>query len=218
MTIIRFSGYVRWNLILCCLLGANCTYGQGTFRVHFDQAVYLTQPGGVVPLSVSIAPVPSEGLYSYGVSIEFDPAKAVLALAGIEAAPPLDNNGVAGIGALKAAREGFGGVKGTVNFAGSPPQSYSGALVATFFLTDRSLTPGNSYSVDLGFFRTLGASETIFVDGSGKSMDARIVFEPAVIQVVPEPRLWSLIALSASCCMCRLKLACGHALRDRLVS
>lgn len=168
-------------------------FGQGTFRVQFEHPTYSVEPGGVVPVNVLIDPVPGAGLFSYGIVVGFDPAKALLEMAGISVPKDLDFNGVLGPGALTSAGDGFAGVKGTVIFSSSPLQTYSGSLLATFLVTDKSGGVGSSYSLDLSLFKTLGETETVFVDGAGNPLDDKLVFGTTLINIVPEPAVSVLI-------------------------
>jgi hypothetical protein len=177
------------------------SHAQGTFSVHFEQPNYLIQPGGTIPVNVVIDPLPSSGLFSYGVNVNFDPARALLESMGIHVPPPLDFNGVLGPGALAASGTGFAAVKGTVSFSVQPLTPYSGALLATFLVTDKSALVGSSYTLGLSLFRTLGPGETVFVDGKGNSLDGSLAFGSTLIEVVPEPGTVKLLALGGCCCL-----------------
>jgi hypothetical protein len=94
-------------------------------------------------------------------------------------------------------------VKGTVSFSVQPLTSYPGALLATFLVTDRTLSAGGSYQIGLSLFRTLGPTETVFVDGAGHALDGGITFGSAEIEVVPELRSTEFIFLAAGCWLVR---------------
>jgi hypothetical protein len=190
------------RIALCCLyatLTAGSAFAQGTFSVHFDQSNYNLQPGGTIPVSVVIDPVPGGGLFSYGVSASFDPAGALLGFAGINVPKELDFNGVLGPGASQMITDGTAAVKGTVSFSLVPIQGYSGALLATFLVTDHSGVPGNSTPLTLALYRTLGTSEHVFVDAQGQTLDDKLTFGSATITVIPEPGVLSLLLVGGCC-------------------
>ena len=65
------------------------------------------------------------------------------------------------------------------------------------------------YNLDLDFYNTLGPSEQLFVSGNGTLLDPILVFESAMISVVPEPAM----SLFVSACLlfrCRAS-ACRQA-------
>jgi hypothetical protein len=188
--------------------------GQGSFGVRFDSSSYTTQPGGTIPVSVVIDPAPGNGLFSYGVSVNFDPARALVELVGIEVPPELDFNGVAAGGALRAVADGVASVKGTVDFSVLPIPAYKGSLLASFLVTDRLGVAGSSTPLGLSLFRTLGPGETIFVDGSGRALDDKILFGSATITVIPEPGVLSLLlfgCIGGSCRFCLRASRAGRA-------
>jgi hypothetical protein len=188
---------------LCAAVTAASSVAQGTFSVHFNQSNYNLQPGGTIPVSVVIDPVPGGGLFSYGVSVSFDPAGTLLAFAGINVPKDLDFNGVLGPGASQMITDGAAAVKGTVNFSLVPIQAYSGAVLATFLVTDRSGVAGSSTPLTLSLYRTLGPSEHVFVDGQGQALDDKLTFGSTTITVIPEPGILSLLLVGGCCCWYR---------------
>ncbi len=162
--------------ILAALLAASFPWvslAQGTFRVRFDQATYSVTPGGTVSVGVVIDPTPPQGLFSFGIKVAYDEIMARVAnAAAIVVPPPMDFNGVAGPGALRAIENGAAGVKGTVDFFLSPAQPYLGATLATISITDVSGIPGTSYPIRLDVFGTVGPNETVFVSGVGTSRES----------------------------------------------
>src|SRR4249920_435274 len=103
-------GYGIWLVLTLWTASAICGVGQGTFRVNFSQNTYTVLPGGSVSLGVMIDPVPENALFSYGMGVKFDPASALLALAGIQVPDELNYNGVLGPGAFTGGTDGFAGV------------------------------------------------------------------------------------------------------------
>jgi len=133
-------------------------------------------------------PLAPSGLFSYGLRLRIDPA-AVVASASepVQLPPALNHNGVAGAGAVQMIGSDWVGVKGTVDITALPIEFYGEAILATFLLTDQSGIVGGSYELRLDFFNTLGPTESIFVDGEGNTLDDRITFGSAIVNIIPEP-------------------------------
>jgi hypothetical protein len=161
---------------------------QGTFHVRFDQDTYLVAPGGSVSVGVVIDPGPEAGLFSYGLKIAFEETRArVESASAVHLPPPLDYNGVLGPGAIRLIEAGTVGVKGTVDFFISPAVSYRGTSLGGMLLQDVGNLLGTEYPLTVELFRTLGETESVFVDGTGAVLDDRIIFGSAMVRVVPEP-------------------------------
>lgn len=86
-------------------------------------------------------------------------------------------------------------VKGTVDFNAINAR-YKGALLTTFTLKNKA-APGQTYVLTLDLFRTLGPTESVFVDGAGVNLDPSISFQSVEVMVVPEPSVAALVALSS---------------------
>jgi hypothetical protein len=183
---------VKHGILLILAFWPAGVHAQGTIQVRFERPAYFVEPNQSVSVNVVIDPVPANGIFSYGVRLGI-PLVGVAA-SSITVPPPLDFNGVLGAGALKAFEDGFAGVKGTVDFSSTSVQSYPGSLLSTILLADMSGYFGAAYELHLEFFRTVGPSETLFVDGLGTSLDDRIIFGSTVIMVIPEPSTGSLFA------------------------
>ena len=191
-----------WRLKLCLLagvIGPAAGYAQGTFSVNFQQPVYPIPAGGTIPINVLIDPVPGAGLFSYGISVSFNPIQAAIELTQITPPEELNFNGVRGPGAISSVGNGIASIKGTVDVSVQPLRPYMGSLLATVLVTDHSGKIGGSYTLGLSIYRTLGSSEHVFVDGSGQVLDGNIVFGTTTLNVVPEPKPLHL-ALFGSCC------------------
>lgn len=177
--------------------------GQGTFRVHFDQSAYSVIPGGTVSVGVLLDPVPEEGLFSYGLKIAFDQTRArVESASSVSIPPPLDFNGVLGPGAIRSIEDGSVAIKGTVDFFILPPLPYDGALLAIVLLKDLGGEMGAEYSLALELYRTLGESESVFVDGLGTTLDSSLLFGTALVHVIPEPTALMLAGVALVCWCC----------------
>lgn len=195
--------------VLCCALfgGLVGSSTAATITVHFDQDVYLVNgPGDVVPARVLIdadanrpgeTPVPG-GLFSFGVLMSYPTAKAELtSTVQILAPTELEHFSFDAAAFRRAAPAGEAGIKGNVDATFSPIVPYADPWLATFQLTNLATGP-DSYPLGLDFFRTVGINEQIFLDGNGGSLDASIVFRPARVVVVPEPRavgVWPLVGI-----------------------
>lgn len=169
--------------------------GPGVLRAQnlslgFDQTDYATEVGQALMVSVQFASPPPAGLFSYGLKLTHEPDPFLVATKSAIMVPAsLDFNGAAGPGAVKAIDPGFAGVKGTVDLFAAPIQYYPGSQLATFELHYQ--TPGH-YNLGLEIFRTLGATESVFVDGNGGVLDNNITFGTAKVEVVPEPTVLAL--------------------------
>jgi hypothetical protein len=162
--------------------------GQGTFRVRFDQTSYVVTPESTLTVGIVIDPAPLSGLFSYGMKVVFDEAFArVEAASAISVPPPLDFNGVLGPGADRSIGSGFAAVKGTVDFFLSPPQNYGGSLLANISVKNLVNEAGQTYPLSIEIYRTLGPSESVFVNGAGEALDRQLTFGTALVHVVPEP-------------------------------
>lgn len=193
-----------WAFTLC-YAGLTFSCGaQGTLpapaRIRFDQDGYtLAAKDTSVPLRILIEPPPVSGLFSFGVRVTFDPAYAFLdPVLGARVEQTLNFSGAGGAGAIVEAGPGFIGVKGTLDVFAPALQPYLGDLLATINLQNQA-EPGTSYRVGLEIFRTVGPTETVFVDGTGRALDTRLSFGFADILIaIPEPSLAVLGLLGGS--------------------
>ncbi len=175
------------------ILLATSSVGADAVNVGFDQASYQVAPGQAYSVNVVLPALPN-GLFSYGIRLILPAGKALAAASDSVVVPaPLNFNGTAGAGALKEIGADALGVKGTVDFE-TIAASYHGTLLATFNLQNVAAA-GQTYSLSLDLFRTLGATETLFVDGAGVPLDQSIALGSALVVVIPEPSTLSLLAL-----------------------
>jgi hypothetical protein len=188
-----------------CLIGAFLTASaaaptaQADIRIHAELDRYEVTPGEVFDIRVYLDADDSlpgdqtlpNGLFSYGVKLEFDPDRLTLVGAdAIQVPDALNFNGFSA-GAARQTGVGFGAVKGNIDQVGADP--YAGSLIASFRVSDTSA--GGAYEVRLSPHRTLGPSEQLFVDGAGEVLDAQMQFGTAQIVAVPEPSMaWMLLA------------------------
>ena len=172
------------------LLALNPLFAQER-RVEFDEEAYSGSIGEPIELNIQFnAPIPN-GLFSYGVRLEFDPASGRTDTV-FEAVDPLNFNGVLGEGALQDSGEDWVGIKGTVDIFQDPVNFYDDILVTTVHVTYD--IPGD-YNISLGIFNTLGPTEEIFVDGEGTVLDDNLSFGSARVTVIPEPTTWGLLLI-----------------------
>lgn len=172
------------------LLAAN----QEPITVRFDRQVYEAVPDQPFAVNVIIAP-PSSGLFSYGVRLTFPSISLAAAPSDAITVPaPLDFNGVLGVGALKQIESNLMAVKGTVR-PDPLVEAYKSELLAIFNLQITGARLGDSIPLELDIFRSIGTTETVFVDGEGNDLDSRITFGSAVVTIVPEPSTLLLLAL-----------------------
>lgn len=179
-------------------------WAQGTLpagaKIRFDQDSYTaTAKGSSVPLRVLIEPPPVAGLFSFGVRVTFDPSYALLdPVLGARVEQTLNFNAAAGPGALVESGPGFVGLKGTLDLFSANLEPYLGNVLATVNLQNLG-EAGTVYRVGVEIFRTVGPTETVFVDGVGRSLDAGLSFGFSQITVaVPEPTPGSLLGVGLS--------------------
>jgi hypothetical protein len=158
------------------------TSAQPAFRVRFDQTEYAAVPGEPVTVRLLLDPVPSSGLFSFGIKLTFEADRAkVVDTSAITVVPPLDFNGFFGAGAFKEVGPGFAGVKGTVNVIAQPLVTYSGPLLATFSMTLTGTSPAH---LGLELFRTVSPNEDLFIDGNQVTLDSGLTFGSATLNPV----------------------------------
>jgi hypothetical protein len=166
---------------------------EGSLTVGFDQSQYQVGPNDSFSVSVVLPPLPN-GLFSYGVQLALPQGKVQPAGSGSIVVPtPLDFNGTMGPGASRQVQADLLGVRGTVDF-GAVNAAYKGVLLTTFNLKNQA-GAGQTYTLTLDIYRTLGPSETVFVDGLGTDLDSLLAFGSALVVVVPEPSVAALLAL-----------------------
>ena len=174
------------------MLGLGMQSAAAALLVHTEQASYEISPGAELDIRVYLdaddatpgVQSLAQGLFSYGVKLEFDPAK--LSLSGPDAIGVPDALNFHGFdpGASRQLGSGFAGVQGNVDPVMFEP--YGGSLLATFRVKD--IGGGGAYEVMLAPHR-LVASEQLFVDGAGTVLDAGMQFASAQILAVPEPSI-----------------------------
>jgi hypothetical protein len=185
-----------WRLIPLILFGFrgfSVDAADGSLTVGFEQPQYQVNVGQAFSVNVALPPLPN-GLFSYGIRLNLPAGKVVGSTSDAAVVPlPINFNGTAGPGALRQITTDMIGVKGTVNFD-AVLEPYKGALLTTFNLKNQAGV-GETYTLTLDLFRTLGPTETVFVDGLGVNLDSLITFGSASVTVVPEPSLAVILAL-----------------------
>jgi hypothetical protein len=179
--------------VLLGFLGVSVMAVDGSLKVGFEQPQYQVDVGQAFSVNVALPPLPN-GLFSYGIRLNLPAGKVVASTSDAAVVPlPINFNGTAGPGALRQIATDLIGVKGTINFD-APLESYKGALLTTFNLKNQAGV-GETYTLTLDLFRTLGPTETVFVDGLGLNLDSLITFGSASVTVIPEPSVAVLLAL-----------------------
>lgn len=170
--------------------------------ILFDRESYVTTPGTPLKVVMSIRYEADEpmDLFSYGVRLFGTSNADHIVFDSVQPVASLDFNGVAGDGALVAIMTGEAAVKGTINLANEPLQTYRGAELATFTLT---IGASGNYELSTDFFNTLGPTETIFVAGDGTNLDPSFTFSSATINVIPEPSTAMLFTTGVIFCFAR---------------
>lgn len=189
--VMRKPSRILATLFLAGVLSASAQ----DFVIGFDRSDYYTTVDVPVSIRVSIDPLFPARLFSYGVKLVYSPSLGlVIDPADIIVPPYIDFNGVLGPGALRGTGEGFAGVKGTVDVFTEPGQGYGESLLATFVVNGEKL---GDYAFLIELYNTLGPTESIFIDNTGKVWDRNIRFGFAQFHVVPEPGSAFLIALGS---------------------
>ncbi|MBP8258398.1 MAG: hypothetical protein KA118_01885 [Verrucomicrobia bacterium] len=159
-----------------------------SFSVRPERADYVVSLGQAFSIPVLIDPIPAAGLFSYGITLWIQGTNAVGTNSIAVSVPSvLDYNGVRGPGALGEVGVGHASVKGTVDFFADPVVFYNGSLLAVFTLTDLA---AGAYTLSVDRYATLGATEELFVDGTGAVLDPLLAF-PASTLVVQ--RSWQVL-------------------------
>jgi hypothetical protein len=179
--------------VLFSLIPVSVNAADTSLKVGFEQPQYQVNVGQAFSVNVALPPLPN-GLFSYGIRLNLPAGKVVASTSDAAVVPlPINFNGTAGAGALRQITTDLIGVKGTVNFDGAL-EPYKVALLTTFSLKNQAGV-GETYTLTLDLFRTLGSTETVFVDGLGVNLDPLITFGSASVTVVPEPSVAVLLAL-----------------------
>ena len=186
-----FFRLISW--VLLGLMGFSGNAADGSLKVGFEQPQYQVNVGQAFSVNVALPPLPN-GLFSYGIRLILPAGKVVAGSSDAAVVPlPINFNGTAGPGAFRQVTTDFIGVKGTVNFGGTL-EAYKGALLTSFNLKNQAGV-GETYTLTLDLFRTLGPTETVFVDGLGVNLDPLVTFGSASVTVVPEPSVAVLLVL-----------------------
>jgi hypothetical protein len=182
-------------------------------RVFFDQDEYVVSAVGETfdvqvlidadARTEEIEPVP-RGLFSFGTQITFDATKAQVSGPGALATVAELNQFGFVAGAFTDVDAGLAAGKGNIDQMQNPLVPYPGALLMTVTMTNLA-APVDQYPLQLDFFRTLGVNESLFLDGEGNVLDEEIIFEPALVRVVPEPSalIGLVIGILLLCDVCR---------------
>jgi len=184
------------RVFLGLLLGAVSAWADEVL-VGFEQVSYLAILGETVPVRIEIKSTLPVGLFSYGLRLVYAPEMGrVESVNGIYVPAELDFDGVMGPGARREVGDGFGAVKGTVDFFADPAKFYTGKLLAAFDLTCEH---AGDYLLELELYRTIGPTETVFVAGDGISLDEMLEWGTATIVVIPEVKPALLLVLGLGC-------------------
>lgn len=164
-------------------------------RVFFDKDEYVVSSVGEMfevqilidadDATSQIEPVRT-GLFSFGAEVSYESTKAqVVGSSALETASPLDFFQFVP-GALTEVDAGRAASKGNIDQVPEPVVPYTGSLLMKLTMTNLA-SPTDLYPLELDFFRTLGDTEQIFLNGAGGVLDDDIVFGRAWVRVVPEP-------------------------------
>jgi hypothetical protein len=179
-----------WLGLVCC-----ATSVHAATRVYFDKDEYIVSAVDETfdaqilidadDRTPELEPVRG-GLFSFGTEVTFDPSKAELSgPTDVKTTAELDNFGFFA-GAYTEVAPGRAGGKGNIDQIQNPLIPYDGSLLMTVTITNKSPAV-DVYPLEVGFFRTLGANEQLFLNGSGTVLDNNIVFDNALVRVIPEP-------------------------------
>lgn len=179
---------MSWLLkLLVPVVLSGSTAVASAMEVRFARDSYEVVAGGEATVEVVMEFGPGEmpdDIFSYGVRLVTAGDGGVLARS-VAVPAELNFSGFL-VGAMVDLSPGVMGVKGNTQFVDGGFQAYTGPLLATFTLV--GLEPG---VVDLGLeiYRTLGASEDVFVAADGTKLDETITFGSATLTVGGAPEL-----------------------------
>ncbi|MFT5124283.1 MAG: hypothetical protein ACI9TH_003254 [Kiritimatiellia bacterium] len=175
--------------LLC--LGSLLAVSAHGYELRFQQAEYQVITGQVYEVRVLIDPVPTNGLFSVGVRMNYDSNFVqVVSTNDIILPAALDSNGLGGP-SLKELRPGSAAGAGALDLEAT--NAYAQAKVMTFRLQNLAAS-GTVYQLDLDFFFDTNTNRADFVAfTNGEVLDARITNQvSSTVRVVsgnlePEP-------------------------------
>ena len=182
------------RILLSLLLGAACARADEPLtRVEFPLSAYDLLLGQEFQAPVRINPLPASGLFSYGLIITVEGNNGLIGITTMAPKATLAFDGVMGPGSRGVAAEtGRFSAKGTVNIF--PPEKPNHTEPELGNLAVAGL-PEGTYTLRLATYNTLGPTETIFVDGACRPLDAQLAFATATLNVITRPE-GTIIALS----------------------
>ena len=174
------------RILLSLLLGAVFARAdEGPTRVEFPRPAYDILLGQEFQAPVQINPLPAAGLFSYGLIITVEGNNGLIGITTMMPKATLAFDGVMGPGNRGVTTEaGKYSAKGTVNIF--PPEKPNHRETELGSLAVAGL-PEGTYTLRLATYNTLGPTETVFVDGECRPLDAQLVFATATLNVIIKP-------------------------------
>lgn len=175
----------RAIILLLLSVGIHPAHGQSV-NVGFPEPAYQIQLGQVFEAPVRMDPMPPAGLFSYGLIVTVEGTNGLIGVTTLMPKSPLGFDGINGPGNRGvAAATGRFTSKGTANMFPAEKPNHREPDLGKVSIAG---LPGGTYTVRLGPYNTLGPTESIFVDGKCRDMDAMIAFGTTQITVVSQPQ------------------------------
>ncbi len=173
------------TLLSLAAIQSSASAQEGRTRVEFPQAAYEILIGQELQAPVRINPLPASGLFSYGLVVTVEGTNGLAGITTLTPQTTLSFDGVNGPGSRGVTAEpGKFTSKGTADiFLPNKPNHMDPAL-GTVSIAG---LPDGTYTLRLAPYNTLGPTESVFVDGRCRAMDAELTFGTATLTVIGRP-------------------------------
>ncbi len=164
--------------LLLCLPASAQSIGHS---IGFSQSGFESSPFVEFHTPILIDPVPSPGIFSYGLICSLQGSNGLVGIVTMDPAADLGFDGPFGPGVRGInAETGLFSAKGSVDALAVGRPMHMAATLGS--LTIAGLPEGN-YTLRLASYNTLGPTETIFVDGLNRPLDPLLNFGTATLRV-----------------------------------
>ena len=155
------------------------------YHLEFPQAHYEILLGREFQVPVQMRPLPTAGLFSYGVVTTVKGSNGLVGVVTMNPMPPLSFDGILGPGTrgVIAVAGSFSG-KGSVDIFLPEKPNHTDPTIGTVSVAG---LPEGTYTLALAPYNTLGITESIFVDGLCRSLDPDLDFGTATLTIVSRP-------------------------------
>lgn len=150
-------------------------------NIQFGRTSYTVAVDRILTASVETDQAIPGGLFSFGLGIEILGDNGIMGAVRIDPVAALNFNGPFGIGAQIFDEDNIGGSKGTLDFFDLGATGYSNQKLGDAKIAS---LPAGTYSLKLLPLLSLGATEQLFVSGTGAVLDAELTFGSSSLTVV----------------------------------